>query len=76
MISLHKLNGTEIVVNAELIETLEPGPQTVVHLATGNKVVVRENADEIVSKVVEYRKSVNSSGKAVNPIAGYERGRD
>jgi len=76
MITLHKLNGTELVVNAELIETLEPGPQTVVHLATGNKVVVREKADEVVSKVVEYRKAVNSAGKAVNPIAGYERGRD
>jgi len=74
MISLHKLNGQEVVVNAELIETLEPGPQTVVHLATGNKVLVVEKADEIVSKVVEYRKAVNSTGKPVNPIAGYERG--
>lgn len=76
MIKLHKLNGMEVVVNAELIETLEPGPQTVVHLATGNKVLVSEKADEVVAKVVEYRKIVNSSGKAVNPIAGYERGRD
>ena len=74
MIVLHRLNGAQIVVNAELIETLEPGPQTVVHLATGNKVLVVEKADDIVSKVVEYRKAVNSSGKAVNPIAGYERG--
>jgi flagellar protein FlbD len=74
VIVLHKLNGQEVVVNAELIETLEPGPQTVVHLATGNKVLVVEKADDIVSKVVEYRKAVNASGKAVNPIAGYERG--
>ena len=74
MIVLHRLNGAQIVVNAELIETLEPGPQTVVHLATGNKVLVVEKADEVVSKVVEYRKSVNASGKPVNPIAGYERG--
>lgn len=74
MISLHKLNGQEVIVNAELIETLEPGPQTVVHLATGNKVLVVEKADEIVSKVVEYRKAVHASGKPVNPIAGYERG--
>lgn len=75
MIVLHRLNGQEIVVNAELIETLEPGPQTVVHLATGNKVLVVEKADEIVSKVVQYRKAVNGSGKPVNPIAGYERDR-
>ncbi len=74
MIVLHRLNGQEIVVNAELIETLEPGPQTVVHLATGNKVLVVEKAEEVVSKVVEYRKAVNNCGKAVNPIAGYERG--
>ena len=73
MITLHKLNGSEFVVNAELIETLEPGPETMVLLATGNKLLVREKADEIVAKVVEYRKVVNSSGKAVNPISGYER---
>lgn len=74
MIVLHKLGGQEVVVNAELIETLEPGPQTVVHLATGNKVLVRESADEVVAKVVEYRRAVNAAGKPVNPIAGYERG--
>ena len=73
MISLHKLNGLEVVINAELIETLEPGPETVVHLATGNKITVKEKAEDVVSKVVEYRKAVNSAGKAVNPIAGYER---
>ncbi len=75
MIALHKLNGQQVVVNAELIETLEPGPQTVVHLATGNKLLVSESADDIVLKVVEYRKAVNAAGKPVNPIAGYERER-
>jgi len=73
VIKLHKLNGQEIVINAELIETLEPGPETVVHLATGNKIPVSEKTDEVISKVVEYRKTVNSTGRAVNPISGYER---
>ena len=73
MITLHKLNGLPIVINAELIETLEPGPETMLHLATGNKILVMEKTDEIIAKVVEYRKAVNSSGKAVNPISGYER---
>ncbi len=75
MISLHRINGMEVVVNAELIETLEPGPQTVIHLATGNKLVVRETADEVAAKVMEYRRAVAASGKPVNPIAGYERGK-
>jgi flagellar protein FlbD len=73
VITLHKLNGLEIVVNAELIETLDPGPQTLILLATGNKITVRERADEVVEKVLQYRKAVNSSGKPINPIAGYER---
>ncbi len=73
MIRLHRINGQDLVVNAELIETLEPGPQTVVHLATGNKLLVRETADEVMAKVLEYRRAVNASGKPVNPIAGYER---
>lgn len=69
MITLHKLNGLEVVVNAELIETLEPGPETVVHLSTGNKIPVREKAGEIIAKVVEYRRAVNAVGRAVNPTA-------
>lgn len=74
MIRLHKLNGSEIVLNAELIETLEAGGQeTVVGLATGNRFLVRETAEEITAKVLDYRRQVNSAGKVVNPIAGYKR---
>jgi flagellar protein FlbD len=73
MIRLNKINGQEVVVNAELIETLEPGPETVIHLATGNRLLVKDGADAIMAKVIEYRKAVNSSGKPVNPIKGYER---
>jgi flagellar protein FlbD len=73
MIDLRKLNGDKVVVNAELIETLEPGPQTAVHLATGNKILVVESVEEIKAKVVAYRRAVNASGKPVNPIAGFER---
>lgn len=74
MITLKRLNGAELVLNAELIETLEPrGGETVVCLATGNKYVVAESAEEISRRVIEYRAKVNSSGKVVNPIRGFER---
>ena len=73
MIALHRLNGGEIIVNAELIETLEGDKETVVSLATGNRILVRETADEITEKVLEYRRKVNSREKVVNPIAGFER---
>ncbi|TBR22829.1 hypothetical protein EPO15_07175, partial [bacterium] len=61
-------------LNAELIEALESAPgQTVIQLATSNRYVVRENVDEIIEKVIEYRRKVNSESKVPNPIKGYER---
>lgn len=74
MILLTRLNGHPVTLNAELIEALESAPnQTVVQLATNNRYVVREHVDEIVAKVIEYRRKVNSEGKVPNPIKGYER---
>ena len=58
MIRLHRLNGAEVVVNAELVETVESHPDTVLVLATGNKFVVQESVSEVIQRVVEYRKSV------------------
>lgn len=75
MITLHKLNGSPITLNAELIETLEGGggSETCVALATGNRYLVREPVKVIEELVIEYRKKVHGSGKTVNPIAGFER---
>lgn len=74
MIALTRLNGHPFTINAELIEALESASdQTVVQLATNNRYVVRESVDEIVGKVIEYRRKVNSEGKVPNPIKGFER---
>ncbi len=73
MISVHKLNGQEVFINAELIECLEKGQETIVCLATGNRFLVKENVEEVVQKVIDYRKKVNSDSKVANPIAGFER---
>ena len=73
MIKVKKLNGFEIVVNAELIESVEATPDTVINLATGNRFIVRDSVDEVVARVVEYKKKVYSERKAINPIEGFER---
>jgi flagellar protein FlbD len=52
------LNGDELVVNAELIETLEATPDTVVTLTNGKRLVVRETVDELVQRVVEYKRGI------------------
>ena len=73
MIKLHKLNGAEIVVNAELIESVEATPDTVLNLATGNRFLVRDSVQEVVEKVVEYKKKVYADKSCVNPIEGFEK---
>ncbi|MGD9642023.1 MAG: flagellar FlbD family protein [Elusimicrobiales bacterium] len=73
MIKLEKLNGALVVVNAELIESVEAGPDTVINLATGNRYLVRNPVDEVVALVVEYKRKVYAERKCVNPIEGLER---
>jgi len=58
MIRVTRLNGAELVLNADLIESLEATPDTVVALTTGKKLMVKEAVDDVVSKIVEYRQLI------------------
>lgn len=58
MIKLHKLNGTEININAELIEQIEAVPDTKIILTTGNQFVVKETIDEIKKKIIDYKSDI------------------
>ena len=57
MIWVTRLNGTEIVVNADLIETVESTPDTVLTLVDGKKYVVHETAREVVERIQADRAS-------------------
>ena len=58
MIWVTRLNGTEIVVNADLIETVESTPDTVLTLVDGKKYVIHEPAAEVVRRIQNYRASI------------------
>ncbi len=55
MIKVTRLNGTETVINADLIESVEATPDTVISLTTGHRYVVHESVDEVVARVLAYR---------------------
>lgn len=55
MILLSRLNGTELGVNADLIERVEANPDTVLTLIDGTKFVVAEPASEVVARIIEFR---------------------
>lgn len=56
MIPLTRLNHVRLVVNSDLIEHIEVTPDTVVALTTGQKFLVLESAEEIVEKIVRFRR--------------------
>lgn len=57
MITLHKLSGGEFVLNAELIETIEATPDTLLTLIDRRRVMVAEDVDEVVARVLAYRRA-------------------
>ncbi len=56
MIHLTRLNHLSLVVNSDLIEHIEVTPDTVVALTTGQKFLVLESAEEIVERIVQFRR--------------------
>lgn len=63
MIKLTKFNSEvnkkgEFVLNAEIIETIEQTPDTVVTLLNGKKLIVDESMDEVVRRVMTYRRAL------------------
>ena len=56
MIKLKKLDGNEIVINAELIETVQATPDTIITLTTNKKIIVNEELDEVIDKILLYHR--------------------
>lgn len=54
MITVKRINGKPLVINAELIRTVEENPDTTIKLINGDHIIVQESMADIVSKVIEY----------------------
>jgi flagellar protein FlbD len=55
MIELTRLNGNPMVLNSDLIKTAEASPDTMLTLINGEKLIVREDCNEVVERVLAYR---------------------
>jgi flagellar protein FlbD len=58
MIQLTRLNGQSLVVNSDLIKLIESAPDTVISLLNGEKIVVRETREQILERIVQFRRLV------------------
>ncbi len=58
MIQLTRLNGNPIALNSDLIKFVENAPDTVITLINGEKVIVRETSEDLINRIVAFRRSV------------------
>lgn len=58
MINVTRMNGTELTINSELIETIEEVPDTVITLTTGKKIIVKESRQKVVNLVKLYKNEI------------------
>ena len=60
MIVLTRLDGKELVVNADHVLTVEATPDTVILLTTGQKLMVGEPVDEVVGRAAAWHRRVRA----------------
>lgn len=59
MIRLTRINHVPLVLNADLIEHMESTPDTVISMTNGQKFVVLESTDDVIGKVIEFRREIS-----------------
>jgi flagellar protein FlbD len=69
MIRLTRLNQQVVAVNPDNILWADASPDTVLCFVGGDKLLVRESLDELVSKVVKFQRMLRS-GHEAGEIAG------
>jgi flagellar protein FlbD len=61
MIRLTRLNQQSVVVNPDNILWADATPDTTLCFVGGDRLMVRENLDELVSRIVNYQRTIRES---------------
>ena len=69
MIRLTRLNQTEVILNSDLIEHIEMGADTVVTLTNGSSFVVQENAEQILDKIVDFKRRILGQPRTADQLS-------
>lgn len=59
MIELTRLNGEVFVLNCDMIEMIEERPDTTIRLSNKNYMIVQESMNEVVRRVIRYKREIN-----------------
>lgn len=70
MILIHRLRGEEMFLNADLIESIQASPDTIITTVEGRKIVVAESPEEIVDRIRVYRASILAAAEELRNQTG------
>ena len=65
MILVHRLRGEPFFLNADLIQTIETMPDTVITLIDARRIVVSDDPGDVVERVRQYRGSLLATAEHV-----------
>jgi flagellar protein FlbD len=60
MIKVNKKKKKEYFINPHQIESIEMHPDTTLLMLSGKYVVVRESVEEVIKRIVEYRRQIGA----------------
>jgi len=67
MIAVTRLDGVSMLLNAEVVAWIEQTPDTMVGLLNGERFLVRESPDELVRRIVAFKRSVIAGPEVAAP---------
>ncbi len=60
MIKVTKLNGDIVYINSNLIEFIEEIPDTMITLTTGKKIILKDDVEDIIDRIIEYNRKISN----------------
>ena len=58
MIDVMRLDGKIYWVNPHMIESMESTPDLTLSMLSGKKIIVRNSPEEIIQKIIDYRRKL------------------
>jgi flagellar protein FlbD len=58
VIAVTRLDGRQVFINADLIESIEQTPDTIISFSSGHKLIVRNSPDDLAERVIEFRRAI------------------
>ncbi len=77
MIAVTRLDGRQVYINADLIESIEQTPDTIISFSSGHKLIVRNTPEDLAERVIEFRRAImggplSRDWRATTPAPGGE----